>query len=146
MSKFDKYMAIPFKDKGRSFDGADCFGLCALVSLHEAHIAIADPGVSLQTGKRATIEVFAAELAIGHWFKIEMPQTFDWVVMTGFTIDGGKAVRHAELHCGIMIDEKMMLHTEAHCGPRIVAIDDSEITHRIRYFCRPAALMDSAAA
>ena len=40
MSWVNKYIGIPYADKGRSFDGADCWGIVYLVLLHEFGVRV----------------------------------------------------------------------------------------------------------
>jgi len=39
---FSKYLGIPYKNNGRSFDGVDCFGLVSLVFAIEKKITLPD--------------------------------------------------------------------------------------------------------
>jgi len=36
----DRYMAIPFEPKGRTFDGCDCWGLMCLLQRHECGVEL----------------------------------------------------------------------------------------------------------
>ena len=42
MSNFEKYIGIPFKHRGRDFNGIDCFGLLCLIFKEERNIIIPD--------------------------------------------------------------------------------------------------------
>ena len=145
MSRFDRYMAIPYRDHGRSFDGADCFGVCLLILAHEAGIGLADPNAVV-----ATVE---AEIASGRWQRIaegdgaavkRQAQLFDLVVMSGH-MRRGMAVVNADLHIGICIGVGRLIHSESESGCSCVAFDDPAIVRRVKAVYRPQALVRSAA-
>lgn len=146
MSRFDKYMAVPFQHGGRSFLGADCYGLYSLVLAEEAGLAMPVKAERYDVDPRAVAAAVSAALARGEWLRVAgEPRQFDAAVMTGIHGLGRGALR-AELHVGCVIEGRKILHTEEHTGPRIVDVDDVEIKSRIRYFCRPAALYERSAA
>lgn len=145
MSRFDNYLAVPFRHRGRDLSGADCFGLYALVLAQEASVAVADIDAGYEDGPYKTAAAVANALARGEWVKVDVPQTFDAAVMCAYYTQGGIVRRCADMHVGCMIDDRRLLHTEDHTGPRIVAIDDPPITRRIRFFARPYALLRRAA-
>ena len=63
----DRYMEIPFKDRGRDFSGADCFGFYLLLLAHEAKIEINDPNVSYGRNPNAVLRAIEAEIASARW-------------------------------------------------------------------------------
>lgn len=136
MSRFDKYMTVPFVDRGRSMSGADCFGLHFLVLLLERQLRVADPGLAF-TDKGAR-DAVAAELARGNWFRVDKPEMYDAVVMKAYFLADGRG-ESDDRHIGTVIDNGQVLHTEKHTGPRICPLDD--LKGRILFFARPAALM-----
>lgn len=143
---FDKYMAVPFVENGRSFAGADCFGFYALILAHELGIAVPDPDVSFtRDGARAVLAAFAAGVARGEWIAVETPRMFDAVRMTGVHVLRGKAGK-SESHIGCYDGHGRVIHTELNTGPRCMALDDPEIAPRFRGFFRPAVLMNVAIA
>lgn len=144
MSRFDKYMAVPFLENGRTFDGADCFGLYALVLATELGLAVPDPHVAFGShGARAVVHAFAAAVARGDWIEVDAPQMFDAVRMLGFHTERGEA-RRSETHVGCYVGRGQVLHTELGTGPRIMSLADPEIAARRPNFVRPQILAGRA--
>jgi len=99
---WEDFVGIPFKDKGRDFDGADCWGLFRLVYLHALDINLplymggyngrADKhGVAglIEDGKRAWDEVESGK-----------EQTYDAILMK----------IHGFQHLGLVVESGLMLH------------------------------------
>ena len=97
----DRYMEIPFKDRGRDFSGADCFGFYLLLLAHEAKIEINDPNVSYGRNPNAVLRAIEAEIASARWKMIAAGDgaairnhaaEFDLVKMSGHLRIGGWGV------------------------------------------------------
>lgn len=144
----DRYMAVPFKDKGRAFDGADCFGLYLLLVTHEAKLALSDPGVSYGTNPNAVLRAIEAEIASGRWALIaegngaavkSAAMPFDLVKMSAH-LQAGSRVINSDLHIGCALGGGMLIHTEAPAGPQYCAMDEPDIINRVKAVYRPRIL------
>lgn len=98
-----KYIQIPYKNKGREFDGCDCWGLVRLVYLHEYDIKLpilsndyADASVGTEVGATVKNE----KLVIRNKQK-ESPEYGDLIV---FNINGNPC------HIGMYIGKNRVLH------------------------------------
>lgn len=145
MSRFDRYLAVPFVEDGRDFAGCNCLGLYALILANEAMVSI---GVALDA--RAEVgdlaEQVAAELATGRWRLIARgdgaavkasAKMFDAIEM--------KVPEAATLHIGCALGDGRMIHTERGIGPRCLPLDHRAVRSRIVAVWRPLALMGVAA-
>ncbi len=157
MTCTDRYMAVPFVKRGRSFEGADCAGLYLLFVANEGGLMLSAPaelGFDTPLQSAAAIE---GEIMSGRWIEIWrrgpgadlreaklLARRFDCVVMTAHVRDNEGRLHSRELHLGCAIGNGEMLHTELETGPQLVPIDDSEIAHRVRAIYRPAALAEVA--
>jgi cell wall-associated NlpC family hydrolase len=97
------YIGIPFVDKGRTWDGCDCYGLARLVlgeqlgiwmPSYTEHYESAEVGAGVSAAW-TTFEPL--------WTRIEEPRPFA-VVLFSFP--------YGCLHCGVMVDDRQMLHVE----------------------------------
>jgi probable lipoprotein NlpC len=134
----DRYLAIPFRDFGRSWSGCDCFGLYALILATEADARLHEVGVSAGTSPRAVIAKVAEEVASGRWEKVETPQRFDLVQMLAYA----QGRRSADLHIGCVTGRNHIIHTEKPHGVKHQRLDSLEIKPRIVAFWRPKVLTD----
>lgn len=135
MPWLDRYMAVPFKDRGRGFDGCDCAGLYALIVAHEAGWSIPVPDCGAASDPAHAIAMVGAEIAAGRWRKIEgapkqVAQKFDAVLMSGVVVSNGTA-RRADIHIGCATGDGRLIHIEAGRGPRYLPLDDPDIRRRI---------------
>lgn len=152
MNWTDKYMAIPFRDGGRGWDGADCMGLYALILATEAGHRLPDWGVSYDRDPAAVTAHVVADLASGRWRRVDgAPQRFDGVLMAA-PVRTAAGMGRADLHIGCVTAPGpsgaggWMIHTEQPAGVRLVRIADPSVAARIRGFYRPAGLGGAAAA
>lgn len=147
MSRFDRYMGIPFVDEGADFSGCNCLGLYALILAREAQV---DIGIALDA--RATLtdlaDRVAAALATGRWTMVatgdgaavrHKARMFDAIEMT--VPEAGRA----PLHIGCALGDGMMIHTERGAGPRCLPIDHRSVARRIVAVWRPHGLTEQAA-
>lgn len=150
----DKYMAVPFRDAGRTMRGADCFGLYALILALEAGVCIGKCDVSYGTDPEAVVRHVADEIASGRWLTVAVgdgavakpvARLFDAVVMSGHIRTGNRVVR-GDVHIGCALGDGRVLHTEPVTGPQIMALDDPRIIKRVKGVYRPQVLEERAAA
>lgn len=100
-----KYIGIPFKDCGRDFDGADCWGLVRLVWKEERGIVMPDMGDAYSSAfARGEVGKTAALLEAGEW-NIDVTdrprRELDVLVFSFQTVD---------LHVGLWVAPGEMLH------------------------------------
>jgi cell wall-associated NlpC family hydrolase len=125
----DRFVGIPFADKGRTFDGCDCWGLVRLVLAELRGIAL--PSYSEQyvaaEDRRALSELIAGEL--GPWREVPdgSEQPFDAVLMRE-----GRFARHI----GLVIAPGRLLHVEQGRTSCIERYRDGVIRPRVVGFYR----------
>lgn len=146
----DHYVMTPFKDGGRSFDGADCFGLYMLLLQNEAGIALPEPSVSYRRSAKAVESYVEAQMVCGDWIKIAegngavakpLARKFDLVVLSAH-VRVGLSVHKADLHVGCALGDGKMIHTEDGVGPAVLSLDDDEVIDRVRFVFRPKLLAE----
>jgi cell wall-associated NlpC family hydrolase len=146
----DKYMAVPFRDGGRGWKGADCLGLYLLVLATELSMRLdGHADVSWGRDAGAVVARMDGEIAAGRWVAIAegdgramrcAGQRFDAIRMAGhIRLTDGQVIR-GDVHMGVALGDGRVLHTEPGIGPQILAIDDPRIVKRVRGVYRPAAL------
>lgn len=100
---FSKYIGIPFKDKGRTYEGLDCWGLLCLIFKEQFNIEIP---TFLDEYPTATNFVEVGKLIednINIWIKIEQNtrKVGDVVLLRLFGYP---------VHVGILVDRQRMIH------------------------------------
>lgn len=130
-----RYAGIPYRDGGRSVDGADCWGLVRLAYLAEAGIVL--PSFSeisskdLRAVARAIDAVRHGGVAHG-WSKVpadEPLQALDVAVMT----HPGHA---APVHVGVYDGAGRILHTETETDAAYTRLDHPSLSGRVLGFWR----------
>jgi hypothetical protein len=151
----DRYMSVPWIRAGNSWDGADCWGLYALILAEEAGIAY--PEVAARTDLHEIRHTIAAHIARGPWITLwtadggapldpSMPAMFDCLVMTARVGSMDGVFRRAGLHVACALGDGRLLQSEKLYGPHVMAIDDDRVRARVLGVYRPAALATRAAA
>lgn len=100
---FKRYIEVPFFSQGRSFFGADCWGLCYLFYKHELGIVL--PQLSNEYDSVRNSEKIAqiiAEQKVA-WRKIDNPLPSHIVVLR---------LAGRETHVGLYMGRNRMLHTQ----------------------------------
>lgn len=121
-----KYIGIPYKDRGRSFDAVDCYGLIYLIYRNEFGINV--PSYSDEYTNEIDVTVWdtlttnAAD--ISKWDNVEgrEPKAGDLVI---FNIKG-----HPR-HVGLMVSAVEFIHAYAGRNACIERIDSVTWRHRI---------------
>jgi hypothetical protein len=135
----DRYMTVPFVEKGRTMRGADCLGIVALVLEREARAALTDLGVGWSDGIDAIALRVQEAIATGEFIRLGQGAAaarFDLVQMTNIFPGGQKG----ELHVGIATGAGMVLHSERPHGPKHQRLDDPALRGRVVAFWRLKAL------
>lgn len=126
----DRFLAIPFVSQGRSYDGADCWGLVWLYYRDVMGIALTEwahvPAKALRT---------ISDLIAEHkreWTKVESPRNGDIVVMKAWT----RRSTILDAHVGVVVNRRFVLHTRENSGPVLQRLTDPDIAWRIVDFRR----------
>lgn len=148
----DRYLAVPYRDGGRGWAGADCLGLYALILTHEACIAFPKFAVSVGVDPRRALAAIEAQvLTVHRWQRVygqpkQVSEKFDCVRMTGHARGADGIVRRSDIHLGCALGNGKVIHTEDSRGPRIIALDDPAIVKRVVGVYRPLFLNKASAA
>lgn len=110
MAWSDRYVGIPFLDRGRSLKGVDCYGLVyvALLGEHGLEIPALLDEYEFASPRQQIAGVIRDHGAKWPWRDVTMeePQAFDLLIFRA---------RGADAHCGIVVQPPVMLHIFA--GP-----------------------------
>lgn len=98
---WNKYLSVPFKDRGRDASGCDCWGLVRLVYAQEKRIALPDYLECYETSNdRDTLAATISSEWQG-WIMPDKPEEFDVIVLR---------MRGVPMHVGIITKRGWMLH------------------------------------
>jgi len=117
------YVGIPYEVKGKSFDGADCWGLCQLFGLKELGIKFPNYFYDVGTNIEEALEHIKNEKHnLGkRWERVTIPKEGDICL---FKIQG------LEVHCGIHLDKYSFLHSLKGRSSCIENLNHVNWTHR----------------
>ncbi|WP_457647361.1 C40 family peptidase [Profundibacter sp.] len=129
MSWSNRYIGIPYQDRGRGFGGCDCWGLARLVYMHEMGITLPSYTEAYSSAEEAA-EV--AALLDNHnspetWQPVQHPNPFDLILY-----------RHGRLstHVAIVIDRRHMLHIQSDDASKVENSTDPRWQARLVGFYR----------
>lgn len=100
----NRYVRIPFSDKGRTFKSCDCWGLVRLIYKFELDIDLPDYSECYSNTKDGeAIMAHILSVKDKHWQDVPEPKEFDLIILKykGFP-----------WHVGVVITPKKMIH----CG------------------------------
>jgi cell wall-associated NlpC family hydrolase len=131
----DRFLTVPFLSRGRSYDGADCWGLVWLYHRDMLGIGIDDwaevPARSLRRISRLIAEHKRA------WRVVTEPRDGDVVVMRSLSAGGPIT----DTHVGVVVNRRFVLHTEEQTGARLERLSAPHVAARIMEFRRhPSAV------
>lgn len=101
-----RYMPIPFKERGRDYDGADCYGLYYLFARDEKGVQVPSYAEAYATCMdKEEISAIIRQETASTWEPIEQSevQAGDLVVLR---------IAGHPWHCGVMLDRHKFLHIE----------------------------------
>lgn len=127
-----KYLQIPFKDKGRDFDGVDCWGLVYLIYKEELGIELPLYLDGYSKANTEEVEKIISENK-GTWKQItkEEASAFDAVLMRSILRTEARSIV-AETHVGIMISPTSFIHIEDSIGVNVCHLNrDQRVVNRI---------------
>lgn len=129
MNAFDRYVGIPYVDKGRLITGCDCWGLLRLVYREQRGIDVPSYSEDYVTAadRKALAGLIAGELE--PWREIEAgnERTFDAVLMRE-----GRFPRHI----GIVTESGRLLHVSSGASSLIERYREGALQHRVVGFYR----------
>ena len=124
----NKYIGIPYVDKGRDFSGVDCYGLIYLIYRTEFNIPLphyldAYPSAN---DKWAASKAVSKGLTEG-WEKVKIPQFGDMLILN---------ILGRPWHCGMMISLTRFIHAPIHHLVSMERLNNPIWTQRINGFYR----------
>lgn len=125
----DRYVGVPWLERGRTLAGCDCWGLLRIVYAEQLGIELPSYGDDYATGadSRALHDLITGEL--GPWR--EVPAGGERVLDGVLTMDGG-AIRHV----GIVIGCGRMLHMPRESGSVVESYRTHVYRRRVAGFFR----------
>lgn len=123
---FEKYVGVPFSDKGETLAGANCWTLARLIYKEEFGINLPSFSNKYELNDEAGIAELIAQYKEG-WESVDSPQAGDLVL---FRILGH------ESHVGVMIDAKRFVDIRENRDSVIDSIDSPTIRKRVVGFFR----------
>lgn len=140
-----QYIGLPYRDRGRTRAGLDCFGLVRLVLAEQADIELPEYSMApMDAADRA--RTFADEACSGVWqpVRVDGARCFD-VARCKVMHRDGAAVRPVLSHVGIYVAPGLVLHIEDGTRSVIVRADRGErFARRIADVWRHRGLSDAA--
>lgn len=135
--KLDRFVGLPYLDKGRSVEGVDCYGLLCLVYHQTLDIELASHvDRSVTSADRKAIAALIADELDG-WVAIAEghERAFDAVL-----IRVGRDV----MHVGMVVCPGKLLHVESGETSRIEPYRTGKLRHRLAGFYRYRELNERA--
>lgn len=129
MSAFDRYVGIPYVDKGRLITGCDCWGLLWLVYREQRGIDVPSYSEDYVTGadRKALSRLIADELEPWREVDAGSERPFDAVLMRE-----GRFVRHI----GVVMEPGRLLHVSSGAASLIERYREGALKHRVVGFYR----------
>ena len=121
---FEKYIGIPYVQKGRDENGVDCWGLVRLVYKNELDINLPSFSAEYETSDNERLEELFAQYKEG-WESTDAPEAGDVVI---FRIFG------YESHIGVCIGDNKFLHVREARDAVIESLDNPKWSKRITGF------------
>lgn len=104
MTWYNKYIGVPFAEKGRDLQGVDCWGLVCVI--YEKEFGIKLPTYVEcynSTDDREILSRLIADESASHWVEQKKPKEFDVLVLN---VDG------LPFHVGIYTYDRKFIHCE----------------------------------
>ena len=121
---FEKYIGIPYVEKGRDENGVDCWGLVRLVYKNELDIALPSFNTEYETSDNERLEELFAQYKEG-WQSVDSPEVGDVVI---FRIFG------YESHIGVCVGDNNFLHVREGRDSVIESLNNAKWNRRITGF------------
>jgi cell wall-associated NlpC family hydrolase len=124
-----KYIRIPYLDKGRSFEGCDCFGLVILIYRNEFNRELADVMYATAEDRETIAKLIDVNAPTIDAQPVREPEEGDLVLMRN---------AGAASHIGIYLEGGLCLHTSRKYGTCCERIDGPRLKWRIAGYYRVA--------
>jgi cell wall-associated NlpC family hydrolase len=122
----DRYLGVPYKHRGRTISGLDCYGL--IISIYkDLGIKLIDIEENYTEDWTWAGKNYFIENAYKEWEAVIVPELFDVV---GFNNSKGIMT-----HAGVMLDANRCIHT-CKAGTVITRINDFKQTHKLSGYFR----------
>jgi sulfur carrier protein ThiS len=118
---FEKYIGIPYAEKGRDETGVDCWGLVRLVYKNELSIDLPSFSTEYNTSDDARIEELFAQYKEG-WQPTDSPEIGDVVIFRMFGY---------ESHIGVCIGDNKFLHVRESRDSVIESLENAKWSKRL---------------
>lgn len=129
MSWHNDYISIPFKERGRTREGADCWGLQRIVYQEKLNINLPDYSDLYSDIKDKVALPSIIEMESANWQKIEPgnERPFDAIILR---------MRGLPMHVGLVVRKDYMLHCSEGVGTSFESYTNSKWKTRVIGFCR----------
>ena len=141
MNWADSYLAIPFRENGRTRAGLDCWGLYRLILLERCGIELPLYD-GIPTGAlRRVCRVMDRDRHGEEWLPVTGPmQPYDAVLMTGQYVGVDGIERSGIVHIGCAADSKRVIHIERDADVAVEDRNSLRLRHRIKDIRRHRSL------
>ena len=123
------YLHIPFKDRGRTYDGVDCFGLVQLFYQKEFSIQLPSyiEAYENEKDRQAICNEINKERKLSGWCETHNPKYGNLIILN---------ILGRPLHLGIMLDNKQFMHCMKNKGVLVENTDDISWANRINGYLK----------
>ena len=125
----ERYIGLPFVDKGRDLNGVDCWGLVRIVLLERAGLSLPTYGEISSNELLRVAHTITDSAAADPWRKVEVSRELDVVVM-----------KQKSFHVGVMVSASNVLHIEHATDSVAPPLEHVKRAFRIVGFYRHAEL------
>lgn len=127
----ERYLRIPFAERGAGWDGCNCWGLVVLAYREELGIALpAHPGIGA-TDMEGAKGAISAAVESDLWPVAAEPRDFDVAVLRGLSVANGRSFA-VTCHVGLLVcGGTRLLHAEEGAGVTCPDLDDRLVKWRI---------------
>lgn len=130
MTWWNKYLPCPFKEKGRSLDGFDCWGLFKHIYKNDHPDQIILPGYEElydNTNQREELSDVIFDQTQKHWVEYDAGNEFDAIILR---------MRGVPMHVGIVTKPGFMLHCVQGVGTVHETYDGTRWKNKVLGFYR----------
>ena len=127
---WEKYIGIPFVNRGRSAAGVDCGGLCMMVYRQELNKAIAEFDQHYIAWRIREAGQGIAYVRERSFTRVGAPEPFAVAIFS----------RAGPYHVGICIDRERLLHAKNHEHVKVQRLVEMTDYHNLEGFYVPATL------